>query len=59
MTHAELLKFVDINSFVHPKPLVEVVKLHTPNHNDICANCLRKYPCPTIQIIKKTIEELE
>jgi len=34
MTHDELLARIDINALVHPKPLVEVVKLHAPVTED-------------------------
>jgi hypothetical protein len=30
MTHDELLAIIDVNSYVNPKPLLEVVKLHKP-----------------------------
>jgi hypothetical protein len=29
MTHEELLARIDVNALVHPKPLVDVVKLHS------------------------------
>jgi hypothetical protein len=34
MTHDELLATIDVNALVHPKPLVEVVKLHAPVTED-------------------------
>jgi hypothetical protein len=30
MTHDELLAIIDVNSYVNPKPLLEVAKLHKP-----------------------------
>ena len=34
-----------------------VFELHEPNHNDICRNCLRRSPCPTIKALVKELND--
>lgn len=65
MTHDELLATVDVNALVHPKPLVEVIKLHAPSEWGNCLTCSGKtnetliaYPCLTIEVIEETINQL-
>ena len=62
MTHEELLVIIDVNSMVNPKPLVEVVKLHSPSEWGNCVTCsgttnetVIAYPCVTIQTIEKEL----
>jgi len=60
LTHEALLEFVDVNSVVNPKPLVEVIKLHAPSEWGNCVTCsgttnetVIAYPCVTIQAIER------
>jgi hypothetical protein len=58
MTHDELIAIIDVNSMVNPKPLLEVIKLHSPI-GTVCGWCtcyednhIVDYPCKTIKIIE-------
>lgn len=66
MRHDELLAKIDVNSYVNPKPLLEVVKLHKPDEPDFpdewesCVECsgngyVAMYPCQTIRVIEKEL----
>lgn len=63
MTHDELLAIIDVNSYVNPKPLLAVVKLHKPNDGEMkyCEGCsnaefLMYKDCPTIKAIELNLQ---
>ena len=67
MTYDELLEIVDCASLVHPKPLLEVIKLHKPQEITLpngewgtnCVVCDKwEYPCSTIDTIMEVINGL-
>ena len=68
MTHDELWEVIDIAKCENvEKDLRAVVELHKPiepvapveTHDDywygLCDDCLKTYPCPTIQAIEKEL----
>ena len=61
MTHDELLKEIDVNCWVNPKPLLKVVMMHKPQEITLpdgswgqnCYHCDGfNYPCATIKVIE-------